>query len=144
MTQIITMDNIVLNIPREPHEDAIRRCGEMLVNSGYVLPRYTEGMLARDRGFTTAIGNCIAIPHGEKDYKRDILHTGIVVLTYPDPIDWEGQPVHLVIGIAARGEEHLDILGNIVDQLESREDVLTLVNGGDKNAIYAMLTGDSV
>ena len=63
MKEIITMDNIVLNLPKEPHEDAIRRCGEILVKSGYVLPRYRDGMLARDRGFTTAIGNYIAIPH---------------------------------------------------------------------------------
>ncbi|MEA4932375.1 MAG: PTS sugar transporter subunit IIA [Lawsonibacter sp.] len=144
MTQIITMDNIVLNLPKESHETAIRRCGDMLVKSGYVQPRYTEGMLARDRGFTTAIGNYIAIPHGEKEYKSDILHTGMVVLTYPDPIDWEGKLVYLVIGIAAQGEEHLDILEHIVDALESREDVLALVNAGDKHAIYSTLTGESV
>lgn len=144
MKEIITMDNIVLNLPKELHEDAIRRCGEILVKSGYVLPRYREGMLARDRGFTTAIGNYIAIPHGEKEYKCDILHTGIVVLTYPDPIDWSGQPVYLVIGIAAQGDEHLAILENIVDKLENKNDVLALVHAGDKAAIYTLLTGGSV
>jgi PTS system mannitol-specific IIA component/PTS system mannitol-specific IIC component len=32
-----------------------------------------------------------------------------------------------VIGIAARGDEHLDIMGNIVDNLETGEDVRKLV-----------------
>ncbi|MDR0380371.1 MAG: PTS sugar transporter subunit IIA [Oscillospiraceae bacterium] len=142
MKEIITRENIVVGVPTEPHEDAIRRCGQMLVNAGYVNPRYIEGMLARDRGFSTAIGNYIAIPHGEKEYKNDILKTGLVVLTYPEGIDWSGQTVYLVIGIAAQGNEHLDILENIVDKLEEGEDVLALVNAGDKDAILHTLAGE--
>ncbi len=143
MKQIIKMENIVLNLPTEPYEDVIRRCGDLLVASGHANPRYVEGMIARDRGFSTAIGNYIAIPHGEKEYKQDILQTGLAVLTYPDGIDWNGQTVHLVIGIAAKGDEHLDILENIVDQLEEGDDVLALVESADKKAIYTMLTGET-
>jgi mannitol/fructose-specific phosphotransferase system IIA component len=139
-TEIIKKENIVLDMPAETHEDAIRRCGKMLVETGYVTPRYVEGMIARDRDFSTAIGNYIAIPHGAKEYKDDILETGLVVVTYPDGIDWNGQTVHLVVGIAAQGSEHLDILENIVSKLEEGDDVLALVNARDKNAVYAMLT----
>lgn len=143
MTQIITTDEILTGLPTEPHEDAIRRCGALLVNAGCVRQRYVEGMLARNRSFTTAIGNYIAIPHGEKEYKDDILRTGLSVLTYPDGLDWDGQKVCLVIGIAARGDEHLAILENIVDRLESGDDVLTLVNAGDKKAILDLLTEEN-
>lgn len=97
-------------------------------------------MIARNRGFTTAIGNCIAIPHGEKEYKQDIIKTGLSVLTYPQGIDWEGEKVHLVIGIAAKGNEHLEILENIVDRLDDSDAVLALVNANDKQAIYDLLT----
>lgn len=142
MSEIITFDSIVLNLPTEPHEDSIKRCGKMLVDAGHVKSRYIDGMIARDRGFTTAIGNFIAIPHGEKEYKDDILNTGLVVLTYPDGIDWNGQTVYLVIGIAAQGDEHLDILENIVDKLEEEQDVIDLVRASDKKAIFDMLTGE--
>ena len=140
MEKIIELENIVLNVESEPHEDAIRRCGQILVGGGYVNPRYIEGMIARNRGFTTAIGNCIAIPHGEKEYKQDIIKTGLSVLTYPQGIDWEGEKVHLVIGIAAKGNEHLEILENIVDRLDDSDAVLALVNANDKQAIYDLLT----
>jgi mannitol/fructose-specific phosphotransferase system IIA component len=141
MENILEPKNIILNEASIPYEDVIRRCGEMLIESGYVKPRYLEGMLARDRNFSTAIGNFLAIPHGEKEYKDDILKTGIVVITYPDGIDWNGEKVHLAIGIAARGDEHLTILENIVDQLETGDDVLNLVKEGDKQAIHRLFTG---
>jgi mannitol/fructose-specific phosphotransferase system IIA component len=141
MAEIVKIENIVLDMPAENHENAIRRCGKMLVDAGYAAPSYVEGMLARDRDFSTAIGNYIAIPHGAKEYKDDILETGLVVVTYPDGIDWGGQKVYLVIGIAAQGNDHLDILENIVNKLEEGDDVLALVNARDKNAVYSMLTG---
>lgn len=144
MNNIITMDRININMSSEPHEEVIRRCGNMLVKAGCAKPRYIEGMLARDRSFSTAIGNYIAIPHGEKEYKEDILQTGLAVLTYPQGIEWNKETVYLVIGIAARGEEHLEILENIVDKLEDRDDVLALVKAGNKQAIYDLLTGGAL
>ncbi|GMO55766.1 MAG: PTS sugar transporter subunit IIA [Termitinemataceae bacterium] len=138
-SEILTLDNIVVNLPPEGKEDIIRRCGKMLLDSGYVKERYIEGMLKRDVTQTVAIGNLIAIPHGESDYRSDVIKTGLVVLTYKEPIDWSGMNVHFVVGIAALGEDHMDILSNIVDKLETEEDVLKLVKKGDKKAIYKVL-----
>lgn len=45
----------------------------------------------------------------------------------------------MVIGIAANADEHLEILGRIVDRMEEPEDVLNLVEGGDKQAVFDML-----
>lgn len=141
MQEILSLDNIFLALDSEPHEDAIVRCGNILVDSGYVSPNYVEGMLKRNRSFSTAIGNYIAIPHGEKEYKKDILKTGICALTYPDGLSWDGETVYLVIGIAAQGDEHLDILNNIVDKLDTGEDVVRLVQQNSKQAIYDLFIG---
>jgi len=141
MTEILKKDNIVLNQGAAGREDVIRRCGQMLLDSGYVNERYIEGMLKRDNSFTTGIGNFIAIPHGEEDYKKDIVSIGIVVLAYPEGIDWHGTPVHLVIGIAAKGDEHLDIMGNIVDHLDTGDDTLRLVRSASVDEVYEMFSG---
>jgi mannitol/fructose-specific phosphotransferase system IIA component len=138
---ILKKENIVLNQPKADREEVIRRCGRMLVDSGYANEHYIEGMIKRDNSFSTAIGNFIAIPHGEEAYKKDILNTGIVVLTYPDGVDWHGSTVYLVIGIAAKGDEHLDIMGNVVDHLESGDDTIKLVKTGNIDEIYNMLSG---
>ena len=143
MTEILKKENIVLNQPKAEREEVILRCGKMLLDSGYINERYIEGMLKRDNSFSTGIGNFIAIPHGEEDYKKDIISTGLVVLTYPEGVDWHGSPVYLVMGIAAKGDEHLDIMGNLVDHLETGDDTVALVKNANVNEVYKMLNGES-
>jgi mannitol/fructose-specific phosphotransferase system IIA component len=101
--EMLKRSDILVNCASEDHEDAIRRSGKMLVDSGYVTEKYIEGMIARDRGFSTAIGNAIAIPHGEKEYKEEILRTGLVVCTYPDGIVWNEGIVKLVSASPPKG-----------------------------------------
>jgi mannitol/fructose-specific phosphotransferase system IIA component len=122
-------------------EAVIRRCGRMLVDSGYAATRYIEGMIKRDNEISTAIGNYIAIPHAGGGYKAEIISTGLVVLAYPEPLDWQGKPVHLVIAIAARGDEHLEIMGNIADTLETGEDTMRLVLNTGIDDVYRLLAG---
>ena len=143
MKEILKKENIVLNQTGTNREEVIRRCGKMLLDSGYINERYIEGMIKRDNSFSTGIGNFIAIPHGEEDYKKDIISTGLVVLTYPDGVDWHGNPVYLVIGIAAKGDEHLDIMGNVVDHLETGDDTVKLVKNADVDEVYKMLNGEN-
>ena len=138
---MLTDENIVLNVPVEDREAVIRRCGRLLVDGGYATERYIEGMLLRDASFSCAIGNGIAIPHGEVAYKPDILATGFVVLTYPQGVPWNEQLVKVVIGIAARGEEHLDIIGNIVDYFDTEDDVARFLTLSDKRAIREIFCG---
>ncbi len=138
---MLRKEDIILNQPSEDKDAAIERCGRLLAEAGYAGSEYIEGMLARDNNFSTAIGNAIAIPHGEKEYKQYIKKTGICVITYPQGIDWNGVPVKLVVGIAALGEEHLEILENIVDVLEEEEDVIRLVEANSKERIIEVFTG---
>ena len=137
--EVLVKGNIVTGLAPEPYEDIIRRCGNMLVDGGYVRERYIEGMILRDRSFSTAIGNLIAIPHGEAAYKDEIIGTGIVVLTYPDGVQWGDETVKLVIGIAAKGNEHLSILERIAERFENEDDVEKIVSEADTTAIYKLL-----
>lgn len=140
MAEILRKQDILTNCPPEGHEDAIRRCGQMLIAAGYVTPEYVDGMLQRDRDFSTAIGNGIAIPHGAKEFKRHILATGLVVVTYPQGIAWNDGVVKLVVGIAAKGNEHIDILESLVDAFEDESAVDAVVDAGDAEALHAILT----
>jgi len=144
MTALLKRENILLNRPKTDREEVIQRCGQMLLDSGYIYERYIEGMIKRDNAFSTYIGNHIAIPHGADDYKKDIISAGMVFLTCPDGIDWNGSTVYLVIGIAARGDEHLDIIGNIVEHFETGEDTIKLVNSAGVDEVYELLSEKSV
>jgi mannitol/fructose-specific phosphotransferase system IIA component len=136
---ILDRANVIMGLTSESPEAVIRRCGELLVAGGYVSPEYTAGMLRRDASFSVAIGNAIAIPHGEEAAKAAIHHTGLVVLTYPDGIDWRGEQVKLVVGIAAQGDEHVEVLAKIVDAFEEEADVEAMVGRGDADELHGLL-----
>ncbi len=132
---MLRKEDILLNQAVEPKNDVIRRCGALLHEAGYVEEGYIESMVARDENFSVAIGNLIAIPHGEKEAASFIKKTGLCVLTYPDGLDWSGTRVNLVVGIAALSDEHLRILENIVETLEEESDVEALVAASSKEKI---------
>jgi mannitol/fructose-specific phosphotransferase system IIA component len=137
---VLDRANVITGVASEPPEAVIRRCGNLLVAGGYVTPAYIDGMLARDANFSVAIGNAIAIPHGEEAAKQAIDHTGLVILTYPDGVDWRGEVVKLVIGIAAKGDEHVEVLARIVDAFDEESKVDEVVARGDADELYRLLS----
>ena len=84
-------------------------------------------MLDKEPVFNTAIGNGLAIPHGIESMRGEIKNSGLVIMTFPEGIDWGGETVKLVIGIAAIGEEHMDVLTKIADACDSEEAVDEIV-----------------
>ena len=64
MNKIFNADNIVLNKRLRNKEDAIDVAGKVLVEQGYVDPKYVECMHKREEVISTYIGNNVAIPHG--------------------------------------------------------------------------------
>ena len=138
---LLERKNIVLGCAPVTPEEAIQACGRRMVDSGYVDEAYIQGMLDREASFSVAIGSHVAIPHGTNDVKPLIKRTGVVVMTYPDGIDWNGDKVKLVVGIAAKGDEHLEILGRIVGIASTDEDTDALVASADTETLFKKLNG---
>ncbi len=138
---LLERKNIVLGCAPVTPEEAIKACGKLMVASGYVDEAYIQGMLDREASFSVAIGSHVAIPHGTNDVKPLIKRTGVVVMTYPEGIDWNGDKVKLVVGIAAKGEEHLEVLGRIVAIASTDEDTDKLVASADAEKLYQNLNG---
>ncbi len=118
---ILSEGNIILGLESESKEEAIQRAGDLLVKGGYVKENYIQAMLERERVISTYIGMGVAIPHGIGEAKREIKSSGIVVLQYPNGVDFGEGLAYLVIGIAGVGDEHLEILSNIAISLEDIE-----------------------
>ncbi|ABR32434.1 MULTISPECIES: PTS sugar transporter subunit IIA [Clostridium] len=121
---ILVKEGIVLNVASESKDKAIERVGKLLINGGYVKDNYIEGMKAREEEVTTYMGNGVAIPHGMNEYKKEILETGIVIAQYPNGVDFgEGNTAYIVIGIAGKGDEHMEILSKIALTIQYEENV---------------------
>ncbi|KAA8727063.1 PTS mannitol transporter subunit IICBA [Ewingella americana] len=140
----LSESNIFLGLQASNKEDAIRFAGEQLVKGGYVQQEYVEAMLAREQLTSTYLGESIAVPHGTIEAKDRVLKTGIVFCQYPAGIRWgddEDDSARLVIGIAARNNEHINVItklttaldeDGVIDRLAtttSVEEVLTILRG---------------
>ena len=119
---ILETKNIFINQASSEKEDVIRTIGDIFASQGYTNEYYTQAMLDKEKVFNTYIGNEVAIPHGIEEAKKHIKKTGLVLMTFPDGQDW-GAPekVRVVIGIAAVGDEHLDVLSKIALTFSDKE-----------------------
>ena len=129
--------NNAKNLENESKDEAIIRAGNLLFNNGYVGYEYINSMLEREKRISTYIGYGVAMPHGTEFGKEQVKKAGIVVLQYPEGINFGGQKAYLLIAIAAKEEEHLEILSNIATSLEDE----TLVDKL-KNTNIAQALGD--
>ena len=138
--ELLQKKNILVNCKAKEKETVIRELGQVLCDSGYVEASYIEGMLERENSFSTNIGTQIAIPHGVEAVKNKIKSSGIAVMVFPEGTLWNDEKVSIVIGIAAKGEEHLDILANIADKLSTEEAVANMLHSS-VDEIYSIFTG---
>ncbi|MCO2911689.1 phosphoenolpyruvate--protein phosphotransferase [Pseudomonas aeruginosa] len=135
--------------------EALRLLGAALVADGLAAPGYAEGLKAREAQGSTYLGQGIAIPHGTPDTRELVFSTGVRLLQFPEGVDWgDGQQVYLAIGIAAKSDEHLQLLqlltralgeadlGPALSAAASAEEVLGLLQGAPQElALDAQLVG---
>jgi mannitol PTS system EIICBA or EIICB component len=125
-------DSVVLLGRATTRDDAITEAGQLLVATGAVDASYVDSMHEREQSVSTHMGNGLAIPHGTNEAKPLIRRTALSFVRYPDGIDWNGNQVKFVVGIAGAGDDHLTVLSQLgqvftdqdrVAQLESAQSV---------------------
>ena len=60
--------------------------------------------------------------------KGDVLASGLTLLQVPEGVDWNGETVKVVVGIAGKDGEHLDLLSKIAITFSEEENVDRIVN----------------
>jgi len=135
--------NIFLGLTAQTKEEAIRFAGQKLVENGYVKPTYIEAMLERERLTSTYLGESIAVPHGTIEAKEDVINTGIVFCQYPAGVQFgeeEQDKAKIVIGIAARNNEHLDVIAKLTNALDDDKIIAKLATTSDIQEVLAILS----
>jgi len=136
---ILAPGDIRLAARAASRDDAIREAGAILVESGAVRPDYVDSMLEREGTVSTFMGNFLAIPHGTNESKDAIQRSALSFIRYDEPVDWAGEPVRFVVGIAGIGNEHLDILAKIATIFSDEDEVGKLLEAGDAAELLAIL-----
>ncbi|WP_461178650.1 PTS sugar transporter subunit IIA [Virgibacillus ainsalahensis] len=137
--EVLSKDNIHLNVALNSKEEAVRYAGQILVDNGYVEAAYIDKMLAREEMTSTFMGNNVAIPHGTEEAKESVIETGLSVVTVPESVEFgDGNMVKVLIGIAGKGDEHLEVLSKIAIVLSEEENVEKIVNAESKEEIISL------
>lgn len=140
----LTADNVFLGQHADHKEQAIRFAGEQLVKGGYVQPEYIQAMLDREKLTSTYLGESIAVPHGTIEAKDRVLRTGVVFCQYPDGVrfgDEEDDIARLVIGIAARNNEHIQVITSLTNALDDDAVIARLSQTTDVQKVLELLAG---
>ena len=136
---LLDAESIVLDGGAADRDDAITRAGELLVAAGAVEPAYVDAMHEREQSVSTAMGNLLAIPHGTNEAKSSVRQTAISFVRYPQGIDWNGREVKFVVGIAALGNEHLQLLRRIAEVFTDDAQVQRLEAATSPDDVLAVL-----
>lgn len=138
----LSTSNISLNGSATDKETAIRLVAAGLVKNGNVAEGYENGMLARESQTSTFLGNGIAIPHGTLDTRDLVKNTGVQVYQFPQGVEWgEGNIAYVVIGIAAKSDEHLSLLRQLTSVLSDEQAAETLAKTANLDEFIATLSG---
>ena len=117
----LSLQDVHLGLKADNKEAAILTAGKLLAERGYVAPDYVNAMLEREKLVSTYLGESIAVPHGTIAAKEHVKRTGIVICQYPAGVPFgeaADEVARLVIGIAARNDEHIQVITRLTNALD--------------------------
>jgi phosphotransferase system HPr (HPr) family protein len=141
--EVLSRSAIVVGATAADKAEAIDQVGRILVRQGLVTEAYIDAMRSREAIISTYLGNGIALPHGTSEAQDAILRTGLAVAQFPGGVPWGDEPARIVIGLAARSEEHIGVLSRLAGVLEDAALCERLAQTDSPLEIYNALTADA-
>ncbi|MFL0410683.1 PTS mannitol transporter subunit IICBA [Microbacterium paludicola] len=136
---VLTQGSVRIHAGSVSRDEAIREAADILESAGAVTGKYYDAMLTREQTVSTFMGNELAIPHGTNDAKDAVLASALTVVRYDGGVDWDGDKVTFVVGIAGRGDEHLGLLQNVALLFSDEEQVEQLKRAETPEELYTLL-----
>jgi mannitol PTS system EIIA component len=137
---VLTLGQIRIHPGSVSKEQAMKEAADILESAGAVTGAYFDAMQQREQAVSTYMGNELAIPHGTNETKDAILDSALSFVRYDGGVDWDGEPVSFVVGIAGKGDEHLEILSQIAILFSEDDDVQRLKSAQTPEELYEILS----
>jgi PTS system mannitol-specific IIA component len=136
---ILNVGQIRIHSGSVTRDEAMKEAADILQAAGAVTGAYFDAMQLREQTVSTYMGNELAIPHGTNETKDTILDSALSFVRYDRGVDWDGEPVTFVVGIAGKGDEHLEILSQIALIFSDEDEVAKLKRAQTPEELYALL-----
>ncbi|WP_194409153.1 PTS sugar transporter subunit IIA [Microbacterium cremeum] len=141
---VLTLGQVRIHSGGATREEAMKEAAGILEAAGAVTGAYFDAMLQREQTVSTYMGNELAIPHGTNETKNAILESALSVVRYDGGVDWGGEPVTFVVGIAGKGDEHLEILSQIAILFSEEDDVARLKAAQTPEELFSLVSAAGV
>ena len=138
LRELLPAESIYLNAAASSREDAVRQAGEALVRAGATGPGYVDSMLERERTVSTFVGEGVALPHGTLSAKDDVRADALVLLRFAETIEWGGESVSVVVGVAAHGRHYIALISQIASVLLTPSRAEALRSAATVKDVYAV------
>ena len=132
----VSPQQIFLNAQVTTKDDVLKLISQNLSALGLVRGDYFDALLTREEKVSTYLINGVAIPHGVNEAKQQVIQTGVIIVQAPQGVVWneKGDVARLIVGIAAKGKDHLNLLQrltNVVMDEAVAEQLATTTNKHD-------------
>ena len=136
--ELLPASSIHLDAKAANRDDAVRQAGAALVAVGAVAEPYVGAMLERESSVSTYVGEGIAMPHGTVTAKNDVITDALVLLRFADGIEWNGETVTVVFGVAARGRHYIALISQLAGVLLDPARAEALRSATTTDEVYAI------
>jgi PTS system mannitol-specific IIA component len=139
MTNFLQLAGIRLGATASSREEAVRLCGELLLSLGAVEKEYVDAMWERENIISSFMGEGVSLPHGTDASRKYVNFAQLVLVRFANQVDWDGEQVKLCIGIAAKGDEHGELLGNLAEKLLDESSYKKLMESDSTNELLELV-----
>ena len=114
MAELISEKDVRLKVAAGDWKEAIKKCGELLVENHYVEDRYVTAMIetAKELGPYIVMAPGVAMPHARNT--DGVIKSGLSIITLEHPVNFgnpDNDPVSVVVGLAGSSDEtHIMLL----------------------------------
>jgi phosphoenolpyruvate-protein phosphotransferase len=141
---MVSPQQIVLNAQVTTKDEVLELISQNMSSQGLVSGDYLEALLAREEKVSTYLINGVAIPHGVNEAKEQVVQTGVIIAQVPKGVTWneKGDVVKFIVGIAAKGTDHLSLLQRLTTVVMDEALAEQLATTTDKNDILNAINAE--
>lgn len=136
---LLVDSGVHLNVTASSKEEAVTMCGKALIDLGAVSQEYANAMWERELIASSYLGSNVAMPHGTDESRIHVNFGQLVFLRFSEPINWDDELVKICIGIAAQGDEHVEILGFLAEAILDEKKFQTLLSTDNQEIVRNIL-----
>lgn len=140
----VTAQQVLLNAQVKSKHEALALVSRNMSSLELVNGEYLDALIAREEKVSTYLINGVAIPHGVNEAKEQVVKTGVFIVQVPAGVVWndKGDVVRLIVGIAAKGDDHMGLLQRLTDVVMDEKLAGQLATTANKDDILNALNAE--